>query len=69
MAIPYCLDVSVDMVECFNGLCTVVIVFVRGRVEGSLDVDLLVTPGLKACAYSEFLNVAILKVVVGTSLT
>ena len=57
------------MREYLNNLRIVVIVLIRGRIEGSLDLELLVSPGLKRSIYLKLLNIRILKVIVGPSLT
>ena len=60
MIIPQCLNILVDIIECLNDPCAVVIVLIWSRVEGSLDIDLLVALGLKARAYLEFLDILVL---------
>ena len=68
MIIPQCLNILVDIIECLNNPCAVVIVLIWSRVEGSLDIDLLVALGLKARAYLKFLNILVLQVMVYASL-
>jgi hypothetical protein len=43
-------------------------VFIRGCIKGSLDLNLLVTLGLKSSSYLKLFNVAIFKVVISTPL-
>ena len=69
MVIPQRLRIFVEMGKCLNDLSTVIVVFVRGCIEGSLDLDLPVTPGLKSGSYLKLFNVAIFKVVISTPLT
>ena len=55
-----CLRVLIEMRECLNDLRIVVVILIRGRIEGSLDLKLLVSLGLKRGTYLKFLNIRIL---------
>ena len=56
------------MRECLDDLRIVVVILIRGRIEGSLDLKLPVSLGLKRSTYLKLLNVSILKIMVGSPL-